>query len=44
MSKTCVILIIVLVTDDDKHEAPARLHRPRHRALLLLEHPQVHGG
>ena len=38
------ILFLLLITDDDKHKAAARLHRPRHRSLLLTEHPQVHGG
>ena len=38
------IFVNIVVTDNDKHEETARLHRPRHRPLLLLEHPQVHGG
>ena len=39
-----IIISIVTVTDDDKHKAAAGLHRPSHRPLLLIEHPQVHGG
>ena len=44
MKKITKNLLLLSITDDDKHKAAARLHRPRHRSLLLTEHPQVHGG
>ena len=28
----------------DQHQAPPRLHHPRHRPLIRPQHPQVHGG